>query len=639
MSTTKFSLTQRLSTLLLMVVALSIGGALIANLLSARHYLVQQLGMQSSDTAQALALTLSQRPADRALDLAMLKAAVGRGDVAEVRWESPAGHAAIRLRMPAPLSDVPPWFVGLLPLAPAPGIAPVRRDGEPAGRIVVFAEPALAYLTLWQSALQTVLWLCVIGLSAALLGAFDIRRLRRQLLAVVGQARAISEQRFYKLPVPGIPELAEVAYAMNQMVDRLQLYLDGLRDELDRTRLAVLTDSSTGLPNREAFDQAFTRLLMPQDDPVSGFLLLARVANLAELNQRLGARRTDALLKRVADDLLAHCQANRGWMATRLRGADFAMLCPELASDSAKQLAGELCAAWDIYQDMGLTDRPGVGHIALTDFHSGDASDEVLRRASLTLTQAETGALNRWQVDLGDPLPDATVNDHDWKQLLDLVCCDGSLQLRWYPVCHPDGGVLWQEGMLFRPARGELSQMSALRLVAHALRLGLAHKIDLLTLELALTLGPRGRLAINFSPASLAHDDFLPGVLAQLQVHPTRRINFEFHETGLDEQWDSFVNFCQAVRSAGHQVAVEIQGHDLGLVARTHEAGIAYLVLDHALTQGIHADEGRAALVRGLLQMASLMAMEIEAKGVTAREDLEALVALGVHCLTGPAVR
>jgi EAL domain-containing protein (putative c-di-GMP-specific phosphodiesterase class I) len=83
-------------------------------------------------------------------------------------------------------------------------------------------------------------------------------------------------------------------------------------------------------------------------------------------------------------------------------------------------------------------------------------------------------------------------------------------------------------------------------------------------------------------------------------------------------------------------VAVEIQGHDMGLVARTHEAGVDYWVLDRTLTQGVYADEGRAALVRGLLQMASLMAIEVEAKGVDSKPDLETLVAAGVHYLTGP---
>jgi hypothetical protein len=220
----------------------------------------------------------------------------------------------IHLRNRNGLEDTPAWFHHLLPLKPQDGQAQVSNGWLQAGRIVVRAHLGYAYSSLWQGALQTVFWLVVIGLSAGLLGVLDIRKLRRELQTVVAQAHAISEQRFMRIAIPGIPELAEVGMAMNHMVERLQNYLLGLRDEVDRLRREVLTDSSTGLPNREAFEQRFASLLDPQADPASGHLLLIRVAGLAELNQRLGGRRTDALLKRVADDLSTQCQHSAaGW--------------------------------------------------------------------------------------------------------------------------------------------------------------------------------------------------------------------------------------------------------------------------------------------------------------------------------------
>jgi EAL domain-containing protein (putative c-di-GMP-specific phosphodiesterase class I) len=164
------------------------------------------------------------------------------------------------------------------------------------------------------------------------------------------------------------------------------------------------------------------------------------------------------------------------------------------------------------------------------------------------------------------------------------------------------------------------------------------HRLDINTLQLALQQGPGGCLAVNMSPASLQYPDFLPAILQLLQRYPERQINFEFHETGLDEHWEHFVAFSRAIRPAGHQLAVEIQGHNLALVARTHEASISYLVLDSTLTQGIHADEGRAALLRGLLRMAALMGVRLEAKGISNAEDATALVEMGVHRLTGPAI-
>ncbi|WP_293765883.1 LapD/MoxY N-terminal periplasmic domain-containing protein [uncultured Aquitalea sp.] len=638
MTTNKLSLVQRLWLLLLLLVSLSIGGALIANLLNARGYLEQQLTAQSADTANSLALMLTQYKADPVMAQTLLNAAFDQGHFAEIRWEGAPGNESIRLRNQSQLEDTPAWFHRLLPLAPQAGMAQVSNGWLQAGRIVVVAHLGYAYNSLWLGALQTVLWLAGIGLFAGLLGFFDIRQLRRQLGAVVGQAHAISEQRFMRIPVPGIPELAEVARAMNHMVERLQNYLAGLREEVDKLRRDVLTDSSTGLPNRDAFDQRFSSLLEPQEDPIAGQLLLIRVAGLAELNQRLGGRKTDALLKRLADDLSVYCQNHQGWMATRLRGADFALLCPELVPADAATLADELCGLWPIYWAMELTDQPGVGHIGITSFQTGDTIGKVLGRANNVLTLAEAQPINSWKMDDGTTAAIAQSSDLDWRRLIESSCADDSLQLRWYPVCRANGEPLWNEGMLFRPASGDIPQMSALRLISHALRLGLVHKLDINTLSLALQHGPGGVLAVNMSPASLQHPDFLPAILQLLKANPERTVHFEFHETGLDEHWEAFIAFSRAVRPSGHRVAVEIQGHNMTLVARTHEASIAYLVLDNTLTQGVHTDSGRTALLRGLLQMASLMGVQLEAKGINNREDADTLIELGVHCLTGPAI-
>ena|GEM_PF-6654004 len=637
MITRKLSLVQRLWLLLLLVVCLSIGGALIANLLNARSYLEQQLSAQSADTANSLALMLTQYKADPVMAQTLLGAAFDQGHFAEISWEGAPGNATIHLHNNSGMEDTPAWFHQLMPLQPQVGVAQVSNGWLQAGRIVVRAHLGYAYSSLWLGALQTVFWLIVIGLAAGLLGFLDILRLRKQLHAVVEQAHAISEQRFMRIPIPAIPELAEVVRAMNMMVERLQSYLLGLRDEVDRLRREVLTDSSTGLPNREAFEQRFSSLLAQPDDPVSGHLLLVRVANLAELNQRLGGKRTDLLLKRVADDLSIQCQSHRGWMATRLRGADFALVCPELDADNAGLLADELCLLWPLYWTMELSDQPGLGHIGITVFQDGDTLGQVLSRASQALTLAEAQPLNSWKMDDGAVLLNQQ-SDFDWKQLLESACDDQSLALRWYPVCDQEHHVLWHEGMLYRPQSGHTPQMSALRLISQALRLGLVHRLDINTLAIALRSGPPGIVAVNISPASLQHPDFLPATLQLLQQYPDRQVNFELHETGLDEHWEAFVAFSRAVRPAGHQLAVEIQGHNMSLVARTHEANISYLVLDNMLTQDIHQDEGRSALLRGLLRMASLMGVQLEAKGITSKEDAAALIEMGLHCLTGPAI-
>lgn len=635
---TKLSLVQRLWLLLLMLAFLSIGGALVANLLNARHYLEQQLTAQNTETANALALMLTQYKADPAMAETLINAAFDQGHFAQMRWEDTAGKSKVARRNIDGVEDTPGWFHRLLPLAPVPGRAMVNSGWLQAGRVVVVSHLGYAYSSLWLGAVQTVLWLLATGLFAGLLGFLDIRNLRRQLGTVVDQAHAISEQRFLSIAIPSIPELADVARAMNTMVERLQGYLRGLKDELERLRKEKLTDPTTGLPNRDAFDQRLTALLTDEDEPVGGYLLLIRVAGLTELNQRLGGHKTDALLRRLADDLTQRSHHNPSGLVARLRGADFALLCPELSDSEARSLADELCALWPMYRAMDLTDTTGVGHIGITTFTTGDTIAQVLGRASDVLAQAEAQALNTWKLEENAATPTTQATDLDWRQLIESACRDNQLQLRWYPVRSADNHTLWHEGMLYRPETGTTPHMSALRLVSHALRLGLTQQLDLTALTIALESGPAGAIAVNFSPASLGHADFLGQVQRQLKQHPDRKVAFEFHETGLNEYWSHFLGFSQHMKTAGQRVAVEIQGHDLELVARIHEAGIAYLVLDNALTRNIHQDEGRQALLRGLLQMTSLMGVQLEAKGIASQDDAQALIGLGIHSLTGPAI-
>lgn len=628
------SLIQRLWLLLLLLVFLSVSGALLANLYNARSYLEQQLTTQNANTANSLALMITQYQADHAMAETLINASFDQGHFRIIRWEDGNGTAKVERINPVQFTGTPQWFRRLLPLAPEPGVALISAGWLQAGRLRVETDLSFAYGSLWKGALQTMVWLLAAGLLSGLLGSIDIVRLRRELGHVVEQAQAISEQRFILIPEPHIPELANVAHAMNHMVERLRAYLHGLSNEIDRLRQATHTDATTGLANREALQQA-VQSLFSEDEDLTGYLLLVRIANLAELNQRQGGPQTDKLLRKLAEDLATESVQRKGWVAARLRGADFALFAPELGAEALGPLADRLCSQMTLYHQMGLCDQVNVGHIGASVFTGKDKLGELLGRASRALTLAEAAGPNQWRQDDGQQA--AVSSDMDWRALIQTACDNKQLNLRWYQVVDVKRQPLWQEAMLYRPAVGDEAPINALRLVSHALRLGLTHRLDLAALRLALAHGPAGAIAVNMSPASLGQADFLPQVQDALRGD-SRRISFEFDETGLDEFWQPFLAFSRALKSNSHRIAVEIQGNNLGLVARLNEAGIDYLVLDSALTRGIHADEGRQALLKGLQKMTSLMGIELVAKGLSDNADVSLLTELGIYGLTGPAI-
>ncbi|MBX9349510.1 diguanylate cyclase [Chromobacterium vaccinii] len=628
------SLIQRLWLLLLLLVFTSLSGALLANLYNARSYLEQQLTGQNANAANSLALMITQNKADKAMAETLINATFDQGYFHHIRWQGADGKVVVDRVNQAVFPAAPDWFRALLPLSPQPGNALVTAGWLQAGEVRVEAALGYAYESLWMGALQTMLWLLGAGLLAGLLGSIDIFKLRRDLQRVVNQARAISERRFQRMTEPKVPELARVVSAMNHMVERLQSHLGEQSEEVEQLRRERHTDPVTGLPNREAMEQAVSSTLAEEED-VRGCLLLLRLAGLAELNQRLGGERADALLVRLAADLEDLASRRKGWMAARLRGADFAVFCPELEIDGGRQLAETLCEQLALYRQMGLSDRDGIGHIGVCGIVEGDGLTSLLARASQALAEAEAAGDNQWRVDDGGG-PEVG-SEWDWRELIEASCREHSLRLRWFPVRDAARGILWQEGMLFRPAMGGLPAINAMRLVSHSLRLGLSHLADLEALRLALADAPGSALAVNLSPASLAAKGFQWQAMEMLGGSRAT-VSFEFDEAGLDEHWDAFLAFGEAVKGVGHRLAVEIRGHRLELVARLNQAGIDYLVLDGALTRGIHQDEGRQVLVKGVQRMTSLMGARLIAKGVVSEADAKRLLELRVDGLTGPAV-
>ncbi|MCG9026821.1 EAL domain-containing protein [Laribacter hongkongensis] len=627
------TLIQRLWLLLLLLVFLAFSGTLLANLMNARSYLEQQLTAQNANTANSLALMVSQQRAEPVMAETLISATFDQGHYSLIRWQSSTGQVRVERQRS---TQEPGWLPRLLELRPQPGRAMINAGWMQAGDILVETDPGVAYASLQKSLLQTLMWLLLAGLVTGAIGSRSILRLRSDLNRVTEQAQAISNHRFFQIPEPPVPELAQVVQAMNRMVAHLQSYLAGLTREVDTLRRERLTDRTTGVANREALEQTYSSL-QAQEGGASGWLLLLRAASLTELNQRLGGQRADALLKHLAQLLEQASQRGRHGLAARLRGADFALLCPEIDQTQAESLARQLAGELALCQQMGLSDQENVAHMGLTPFAPGESLPALLGRANHALTQAEAQGVNRWQLDSSNAVP--VSSEHDWRELIETACRQHELQLRWYPVIGRDRQVRWQEGMLYRPAQGSEPAINALRLLSHSLRLNLTHLPDLAALHCALQAHDVGPVrAINLSPASLAHPRFLPSITESLGSVRGLQLSFEFHEIGLTEHWEAFLAFSQAIRMLGHRVAVEILGHNLELVARLNSSGISYLVIDGSLTRDIDQDAGRQNLLRGLLRMTGLMSVELIAKGVSRPEDLATLIELGVDGLTGPAV-
>ncbi|HLO62507.1 MAG TPA: LapD/MoxY N-terminal periplasmic domain-containing protein, partial [Azonexus sp.] len=283
---------------------IAFAGSFVASMLTARHYLEQQLAIKNSDNAASLALSISQLDKDPVTIELQVAALADSGQYAVVRLTDPEGKTMIEKTSPPLAGNVPDWFVRLFPIASAPGHAQISNGWNQFATIELVSHSHFAYQELWEGAFKLLGWFTVAGGLMGLLGMQLLRRIKRPLDAVVGQAQAISERRFVSIAEPATPELKSVAGAMNAMVDRLQAMFAEEASRLEQVRREANLDALTGLANRAFFMNQLASALSDDDAAPHGSLLLLRLADLAGINRRAGREMADELLRRVGLSLI-----------------------------------------------------------------------------------------------------------------------------------------------------------------------------------------------------------------------------------------------------------------------------------------------------------------------------------------------
>lgn len=636
------SLLSRLWLSVLTALLVALLGSFALSLLTARNYLEQQLFAQSSDSASALALTMTQQGKDAAMRELLVSALFDSGHFEFVRYRDTRGDLLIERQTQAPAPDAPAWFVTLLPLNARIGEALVSDGWQQAGRVEVQASARYAYAELWSGALHLLAVFAAVGAALGLAIALLMRWLERPLREIVDQAEAIGQRRFETRPLPGVPELRVVGLAMNRMVERVRAMfseqaarIEALRDEAGR-------DPLTRLPNRGLFSGALRGALSHELAAPQGVLMMCRIGDLAGINRDAGRERTDLLLCACADMLRALLEALPGeTLLGRLNGSDFAILLQDAGAEEALQLGENLLAGFARVALQNGVEHEPLAAIGWTGYRHGEDASAVLLRADASLMQAELAAppLVGSAVAGAAPLE----RSQAWQARLEHALATHAFELARFPVVRADGSLLHHELML-RLVGEEGRRFTAGEFMPAALRHGFIARLDLMTLELALA---ELRLhtddvAVNISALSLDDPAFLGGVRAILQRagKQARRLWIEIAERGISVAGglDALVPLARLLADSGARLGIEHFGLHFASMPRLHALSVDYLKLDGAFVAGIDQDEGKSRFVRAVVDVAASLDIQVIAERVAGAEELRMLASLGVAGMTGPGV-
>jgi EAL domain-containing protein (putative c-di-GMP-specific phosphodiesterase class I)/GGDEF domain-containing protein len=619
---------------------LALAGSLVASLLSARSYLESQLSIKNTDNATALALSLSQGNPDAVMVDLVVASLFDAGHYELIRVTDPKG-ALITERVAEPGHlDAPAWFAHALPIEADPGQAQISSGWKQFGTVTLVSHSRFAYGALWKSAYEMVLALSLAGMVGGYLGSMVLRRLRRPLNSVIEQAKAITQRRFVTIEVPKVPELRQLAIAMNATVGRLKSMFDEEAERLETVRRQANCDTLTGLANRTYF-MARLRETVDADDSTGGAVFIARLANLATVNQALGRNATDDLLRTYGGALTKAAEQFPDAMAARLNGADFALLVPALAAP--QEAAEKLLQSLTQVAASFMPDKPstwlGCGH-----FPRGIEVGTILAQVDAALAGVESEGRNGLRiVDMrhGD---DAPKSSEEWTNLIQRALEQRWVRLVSFPVASLQGTLIHRECPLrlmfdengeWQPAGRFLPQAERLRLTPQLDLAAVALGLDELEAKPALA-----GLAINLSASSLGLPEFRTKLTQLLKQRAgTPRLWLEVAESGVLTHFDAFTALCRDLRDLGCKLGVEHFGRQFSEIGRLHDLGLDYLKVDASFIRGLDANPGNQAFLKGLSTIAHGIGLQVIAEGVASEAELLALSGVGFDGATGPAVK
>lgn len=250
--------------------------------------------------------------------------------------------------------------------------------------------------------------------AAEIRAAADVFNSLDQRREIDGGAKCVLDQ---------CAHLLERAHELRDQIAELFATLVRTGNRLESLSAAGQTDAATGLPNRTGLETILTRWW--RDDPQRSRLLASVEINIdrfARLNQRLGSRVGDHILKALAKLLEEFIDRNRPLdRLVRAAGERFLLILgdtgPREALATAERIRQSLEASTFTHQgiEFDLTVSCGVvevGHIATTPL--------LLERIAETVAFAKRAGRNRCAIDEGSgpvsldppqfPVPGRTIN-------------------------------------------------------------------------------------------------------------------------------------------------------------------------------------------------------------------------------------
>ncbi len=422
------------------------------------------------------------------------------------------------------------------------------------------------------------------------------------------------------------------------------------RQSVHRLQQLAHFDSLTGLVTRHQFLTKLAETLEAagQNSPVS--LLYLDLDGLKRVNDTLGHRAGDILLRQTSDRLRKAVRESEAIGAAvadgerpilgRMGGDEFTVLLPGVSPADARTVANGLVEAFrPPFEISGkrVTATVSVGLAASpTD---GSKADELVRHADAAMYESKGSGGDKIEVYRPE-LDRSRSRRREVLERLKEAVRNRGLELHYQPRIELRTGRLVGAEALMRWNCEELGRVSPAEFIPIAEESGLIEEIGHFAIEQACSdirlLDQAGlddvRISVNVSGAQLMEEGYGFKLFSALQTAgtPPERIELEVTESVALFGLDRVAGLIREIRSTGMYVALDDFGTGYSSLGVLVDLQVDCMKLDQSLIRDMHMNPDAASVIRAMIVMAHSLGIGVVAEGVT--EEAQEILLREVDC-------
>ena len=406
--------------------------------------------------------------------------------------------------------------------------------------------------------------------------------------------------------------------------------LSSLRDVEQRIEYLAGHDVLTGLPNRAALELRLRNAIVQPETSGAVAILMIELDRFKSINDSLGHRAGDAVIRAVAERLDQSRLPNH--FLARLGGDEFVLLRQDaLDSESLLAYAEHIRAMLERPFTIGSRELFITASIGIGSYpRDGNDAEAVLRAADAAVYQAKERGRN--VVALHSPLEHAAASERFTLQnSLPQALTQKQFALEYQPVVDLNSGKLTGVEALLRWHHPQLGLVSPTRFISIAEDTGLILPISDWVLNTACAQVRRWQLAgwgeatvaVNLSTRDFVRRDLPQRIAAALRTHELepQQLTLELTESMVMSDPTSAAELINELAEMGVQVALDDFGTGYSSLAYLRRFRLGCLKVDRSFVSGTGNSSGDQSIVRAVIALGKTLDMKIVAEGVETLEQ------------------